>query len=97
METGTGKTYVYIKTMFELPDMENVIKVTTDFKTGSNNGISIDFKLRLDKKAQQWKAFDMIIEGISLINSKQAEITSRIRASDIQTVTLEIAKLARQS
>jgi phospholipid transport system substrate-binding protein len=32
--------------------------------------ISIDFKLRLDKKAQQWKAFDMIIEGISLISAK---------------------------
>jgi phospholipid transport system substrate-binding protein len=59
--------------------------------------IAINFKLRLDKKTNQWKAFDMVIEGISLINAKQAEITSRIRASDIQTVTLEIAKLGRQS
>ena len=39
----------------------------------------------------------MVIEGISLINAKQAEITSRIRASDIQTVTLEITKLSHQS
>jgi phospholipid transport system substrate-binding protein len=59
--------------------------------------IAINFKLHLDRKTKQWKAFDMIIEGISLINTKQAEITSRIRASDIQTVTLEIAKLGRQS
>lgn len=59
--------------------------------------IAINFKLRLDKKTNQWKAFDMVIEGISLISSKQAEITSRIRASDIQTVTLEISKLGRQS
>jgi phospholipid transport system substrate-binding protein len=59
--------------------------------------IAINFKLRLDRKTQQWKAFDMVIEGISLINTKQAEITSRIRASDIQTVTLEIAKLGRES
>jgi phospholipid transport system substrate-binding protein len=59
--------------------------------------IAIDFKLRLDRKTKQWKAFDMVIEGISLINAKQAEITSRIRSSDIQTVTLEIAKLGRQS
>lgn len=57
--------------------------------------IAIDFKLRLDKKTKQWKAFDMVIKGISLISAKQAEITSRIRASDIQTVTLEIAKLGR--
>jgi phospholipid transport system substrate-binding protein len=59
--------------------------------------IAIDFKLRLDKKTQQWKAFDMVIEGISLISAKQAEITSRIRATDIQTVTLEITKLGQQS
>jgi len=59
--------------------------------------IAINFKLRQDRKTKQWKAFDMVIEGISLINAKQAEITSRIRASDIQTVTLEIAKLGRQS
>ena len=59
--------------------------------------IAIDFKLRLDKKTKQWKAFDMVIEGISLINAKQAEITARIRTSDIQTVTLEIAKLGGQS
>jgi len=59
--------------------------------------IRIDFKLRLDRKTKQWKAFDMVIEGISLINAKQAEITVRIRSSDIQIVTLEIAKLGRQS
>jgi phospholipid transport system substrate-binding protein len=59
--------------------------------------IAIDFKLRMDRKTKQWKAFDMVIEGISLINAKQAEITSRIRASDIQTVTLEITKLSHQS
>ncbi|WP_293748317.1 phospholipid-binding protein MlaC [uncultured Paraglaciecola sp.] len=58
--------------------------------------IAIDFKLRLDKKTKQWKAFDMVIEGISLINAKQTEIASRIRASDIQTVTLEIAKLGNR-
>jgi ABC-type transporter MlaC component len=39
----------------------------------------------------------MVIEGISLINAKQAEITARIRASDIKTVTLEIAKLGHKS
>jgi phospholipid transport system substrate-binding protein len=59
--------------------------------------IAIDFKLRLDRKTKQWKAFDMVIEGISLINAKQAEITSRLRSSDIQTVTLEIAKLGHRS
>jgi phospholipid transport system substrate-binding protein len=59
--------------------------------------IAINFRLRLDRKTKQWKAFDMVIEGISLLNAKQAEITSKIRRSDIQTVTLQIAKLGHQS
>jgi phospholipid transport system substrate-binding protein len=58
--------------------------------------IAINFKLHLDKKSKQWKAFDMVIEGISLIATKQVEIGAKIRVSDIQAVTLEIAKLGRQ-
>jgi phospholipid transport system substrate-binding protein len=53
--------------------------------------IVIDFKLRKDKKTQQWKAFDMVVEGISLIHTKQSEITARIRASSLATVTAEIS------
>jgi ABC-type transporter MlaC component len=34
----------------------------------------------------------MVIEGMSLINAKRDEITSRIRASDIKTVTSVIVK-----
>ncbi len=52
--------------------------------------IIVDFKLRKDKKTQQWKAFDMVVEGISMISAKQSEITARIRASSLATVTAEI-------
>ncbi len=38
----------------------------------------------------------MVIEGISLINAKQAQVTARIRSSDIQTPTLEIDKSESQ-
>lgn len=35
--------------------------------------VTIDFKLRHNKTTGQWRAFDMVIEGISLLSSKQAE------------------------
>jgi phospholipid transport system substrate-binding protein len=52
--------------------------------------IVVDFKLRKDKTTQQWKAFDMVVEGISMISTKQTEIAARIRSSSLATVTAEI-------
>ena len=103
-------TVVYVNALSQYKNQKITFQPSTKLKKGKKiatikaliteqgaPNIGINFKLRLDRETQQWKAFDMVIEGISLINAKQAEITSRIRASDIQTVTLEIAKLGRQS
>lgn len=101
-------TVIYVNALSQYQDQkitfEPESKLTKDKKIATIKSlitepgapdISIDFKLRQDKITKQWKAFDMVIEGVSLISAKQAEISSRIRASDIQTVTLEIAKLGR--
>ena len=58
--------------------------------------ISIDFKLRRDRNTRQWKAFDMVIEGISLVNAKQSEINARISASSIAQVTEELVRLSSE-
>jgi phospholipid transport system substrate-binding protein len=56
--------------------------------------ITITFQMRQNKKTKEWKAYDMIIEGISLINSKQAEIAKRIKKNGIEQVTLELASFS---
>ena len=48
--------------------------------------IKIAFKFRKNKSTGHWKAFDMVVEGISLLGSKQAEITRQIRQSNLDTV-----------
>ncbi|MFT6901046.1 MAG: phospholipid transport system substrate-binding protein [Colwellia sp.] len=53
--------------------------------------INITFQMRQDRNTSQWKAYDMIIEGISLLSSKEAEISQRIQKSGIDQVTLELA------
>jgi len=53
--------------------------------------INITFQMRQNKKTKKWKAYDMIIEGISLLSSKQAEISKRIKMNGIEQVTLELA------
>lgn len=57
--------------------------------------IKITFQMRKDKKSQQWKAYDMIIEGISLVSSKQAEFNRKISELGLDQVTLELASIAK--
>jgi phospholipid transport system substrate-binding protein len=48
--------------------------------------IRISFKLRKNKKTQQWKTYDLVAEGISLLSSKRNEFASMIRQQGIQAV-----------
>ena len=54
--------------------------------SGRDN-IDVAFKVRLNKKTKQWQAFDMVAEGISLLDSKQAELGSIIRQKGLPYVT----------
>ena len=57
--------------------------------------IKITFQMRKDKKSQQWKAYDMIVEGISLISSKQSEFNRRIADLGLDQVTVELASITK--
>lgn len=48
--------------------------------------IQVVFKLRLNKKTQQWKAYDMVAENISLLSAKQAEISPILKQKGIDYV-----------
>lgn len=48
--------------------------------------IKIAFKVRKDRKTEQWKAYDMVAEGISMLSSKQSEFESILRQQGIQVV-----------
>jgi phospholipid transport system substrate-binding protein len=42
--------------------------------------------LRKNRKTDDWKAYDMVAEGISLLSSKQSEFQSILRNDGIQKV-----------
>lgn len=58
--------------------------------------IKLEFKLRKDKKSGEWKAFDMIVEGISLLSSKQSEWSGKLRQEGILAVAKDLEDLAAQ-
>jgi phospholipid transport system substrate-binding protein len=74
--------YTNQKVVFEAPrsiEGKKVVTVKTRITDSARPDIHIDFKVRLNKKTGVWKAYDMVAEGISLLNSKKAELKGLLR------------------
>jgi len=66
---------------------EKVVAVNTMVIESGREPIDISFRVRKSSKTNQWKAYDMVAEGISLLDSKQAELSSLIRQKGLPYVT----------
>ncbi len=73
-----------------------ITSIKVDIIDTPRPNIKLEFKLRKDKKSGEWKAFDMVAEGISLLSSKQSEWNTKIRQEGILQVAAELDKLAAQ-
>lgn len=76
---------VVFQPMQEVDD-EKTITVRAIVKEPGRPDINIAFKLRKNSKTDEWKAYDMVAEGISLLSSKQSEFESILRQDGIQAV-----------
>lgn len=74
---------------------KRIIGVKTQILEQGAPTINIVFQMRKNKKTGQWKAFDITVEGISLLSTKQAELNKKIARQGIDHVTLELASLAK--
>jgi len=70
---------------------KKIVSVNTRIMMVGRKNIDVSFKVRLNKKTKEWKAFDMVAEGVSLLDTKQAELGSIIRQKGLPYVT-EILK-----
>jgi len=66
---------------------EKIVAVDSLVIEPGRNPISISFRVRKNKKTKDWKAYDMVAEGVSLLDSKQAELASIIRQKGLPHVT----------
>ena len=74
---------------------KRIIGVKTQIIDQGAPTIDIVFQMRKNKKTGEWKAFDITVEGISLLSTKQAELNKKIPRQGIEHVTLELAALAK--
>ncbi|WP_240485105.1 phospholipid-binding protein MlaC [Aestuariibacter salexigens] len=79
--------------MFE-PESEfedkNTVTVRAVVQDDGKPDIKVAFKVRKSKQTNEWKAYDMIAEGISLLSSKRSEFESILRQEGIDVVIAQM-------
>ncbi|EJL6524200.1 phospholipid-binding protein MlaC [Vibrio cholerae] len=78
-----------------LEEDRRITTVKVEIVDAPRPNIKLEFKLRQEKSGE-WKAFDMIAEGVSLLSSKQSEWNGKIRQDGILAVAQELEQLAKQ-
>ncbi|MCO4203738.1 phospholipid-binding protein MlaC [Aeromonas taiwanensis] len=68
----------------------NITAVNVSVKEAGKPDIFLEFKLRKNNKTGEWKAFDMVAEGISLLSAKQNELGGLIRQNGIDAVIAQL-------
>lgn len=58
--------------------------------------IKLAFKVRKNPRTNEWKAYDMVAEGISLLSSKRSELEGILRQDGLGKVIEELAKKNKQ-
>tara|TARA_R110001583_G_scaffold43107_6_gene137077 strand:+ start:12752 stop:13483 length:732 start_codon:yes stop_codon:yes gene_type:complete len=66
---------------------QKIVAVDTRVMMTGRDNIDVSFKVRKDRNTDEWKAFDMVAEGVSLLDSKQAELGGIIRQKGLPYVT----------
>ncbi|MGF1758488.1 phospholipid-binding protein MlaC [Photobacterium sagamiensis] len=77
-----------------IPADRTIVSVRVEILDKQRPPIRLDFKLRKNKKTQEWQCFDMIAEGVSMISTKQSEWSGQLRTQGVDVVTQNIKKLA---
>ncbi|GLS92183.1 organic solvent ABC transporter substrate-binding protein [Psychromonas marina] len=65
---------------------KKIVSVPVRIRDKNNQVTQIAFKLRKNKKNGEWKVFDVIAEGISMLNTKQSEFNDLIYKQGIDHV-----------
>lgn len=66
---------------------KSMINIKTELVSSDTQSIDMTFKLRKNSKSGEWKAYDLVVEGISLIDAKRSELSTPLRIKGIEYVT----------
>ncbi|UTV28054.1 phospholipid-binding protein MlaC [Photobacterium atrarenae] len=85
---------IRIESAKSVPADRTIVSVRVDILDDKRPPIRLDFKLRKNKKSNEWQAYDMVAEGVSMISTKQSEWSGQLRNEGVDAVTADLRGLA---
>ncbi|MGF1733128.1 phospholipid-binding protein MlaC [Photobacterium kasasachensis] len=85
---------IKIESPKSVPASRKIVSVRVDILDTKRPPIRLDFKLRKNKKTNEWQGYDMVAEGVSMISTKQSEWSGQLRTEGIDAVTANLKELA---
>ena len=76
---------------------KRIVAVGTIIIMPGRENIDVSFKVRKNKNTNEWKAYDLVAEGVSLLDSKQAELGGIIRQKGLSYVTELLKKKSNRN
>ena len=83
--------------VLENPNFQGKKIIAIDVRIRDDQGqvTKLAFKLRKNKKTAEWKVYDVIAEGVSMLNTKRSELDELLRKNGIDHV-IELLKSKNQ-
>lgn len=69
---------------------KKTVAIRTELEQPGGKPLSMVFKLRRNSKTGEWRAYDLIVEGISLVDAKRAELSKSLRDKGIGEVAEQL-------
>ncbi|MGF1700043.1 phospholipid-binding protein MlaC [Photobacterium makurazakiensis] len=85
---------IRVESAKSVPADRSIVSVRVDILDTKRPPIRLDFKLRKNKKSNEWQGFDMVAEGVSMISTKQSEWSGQLRNHGVDAVTEDLKVLA---
>ena len=76
---------------------KKIVSVKLVIVDSSRPPIKISFKLRVSKKTGNWRAYDLVAQGISMVKTKQSEFNGVIRKHGIKYLINQLDIQAKKS
>ncbi|OEE51885.1 toluene tolerance protein [Enterovibrio norvegicus] len=73
-----------------------VVSVRVDITDNARPPIRLDFKLRKNRKTDEWQGFDVQVEGVSMLNTKASEWSGQLRKNGVEAVAAELETRAKK-
>lgn len=78
-----------------IDENRKIVSVRVKIVDDKRPPLNLDFKLRKNNKTKDWQAFDVQVEGVSMLDATASEWSNQLRQNGIESVAKELIERAK--